>query len=240
MTACEIQRGYCELAGEFVSAGMAEKTVPHSEVIIRDWSGMLDWLVRRDREALARRSDAWQKYLLLDRFRGRRNLSWQSPELRVLDLLFSSTDPDESLFFKMAADGQVENMPDDATIEHYADEPPDDTRAWLRAHLLRQYGEDVSAMDWGWIRFRIPRRSWYSVAEVTLDDPRRFGRDECTLLLADAPSVEEVVNRLSEATVPLQEIPSWNASAPHTSLRSPSAMGPPSRPAIPWTAPVND
>lgn len=252
MTALEIQRGYCDLAGEFVSAGLAAKIVPHADEIVHVWSETLDWLARKDREALARFSDAWQKYLLLDRYRGRRNLSWQSPELRVADLFFSSTDPDDSLFFKMAADGQVENMPDDATIERFADEPPDDTRAWLRAHLLRQYGEDVSSMDWGWIRFRIPRRSWYSVAEVTLDDPRRFGRDECAGLLADAPSLEEVVNRLAEAPVPLQvpaplqapvplqEIPPWNANAPHTNHPRHLEAGGPNQSAIPWTAPAND
>ena len=69
-------------------------------------------------------------------------------DMKCLDLLFSSLDPQEGLFWQMAAAGQVENMPPAETVERYVAEPPDDTRAYLRAHALRRFGEHVASMNW--------------------------------------------------------------------------------------------
>ena len=194
MTAVELQFALAELAGEFVASGEAEGIVPDATEIVELWLDTLDQLRRRDVEALAKRCDAWLKYLLLDRQRGRRNLSWQSDALRVADSLFASLDPEVSFFFQAAQAGQVERMPDAATLDRFANEPPNDTRAYFRARVLREYGEDVSSIDWSRITFRVQnQRHWWATAEIPIRDPRRFTRAETEELLDARPSIEDLV-----------------------------------------------
>ena len=73
-------------------------------------------------------------------------MTWRSPELKCLDLRYASLDPREGLFLQLAAAGHVEAMPSAERIERFVNEPPDETRAYLRAHLLRRFGEDVMDM----------------------------------------------------------------------------------------------
>src|SRR5205085_1907421 len=117
------------------------------EAIVACWQQTLELLARRDLAALSRRCDWALKYLLLDRQRGRRGLTWQSPEIKCLDLLYASLDPQEGLFWQMAAAGHIEDMPTPERIERFVQEPPEDSRAYLRAHVLRRFGEQVVDMD---------------------------------------------------------------------------------------------
>jgi proteasome accessory factor A len=193
-TAVEVQRRLADLAGEFVASGECGDSVPGADAIVALWRETLDRLARRDLDALAGRCDWVLKYLLLDRFRGRRGLSWASPDMKCLDLLFSSLDPQEGLFWQMAAAGQVENMPAAETVERFVAEPPDDTRAYLRAHALRRFGEHVASLNWDRIRFRLPTdRYWWSETVLAMPDPSRLGRAESEPVLAKCATLAELV-----------------------------------------------
>jgi proteasome accessory factor A len=128
-TAVEVQRRLADLAGEFVASGECGDAVPDAEAIVAAWRETLDLLERRELGALARRCDWVLKYLLLDRFRARKGLSWSSAEVKALDLLFASLDPNDGLFLQMARAGQVDGMPSADEVERYVNEPPDDTRS---------------------------------------------------------------------------------------------------------------
>src|SRR5262249_26335548 len=140
-SAVEVQRRLADLAGEFVASGECGDAVPGAAAVVSLWHDTLDRLARRDLEGPTGRSRRVVKALVADGFRGRRGLSWASPDVKCLDLLFSSLDPQEGLFWQMAAAGQVDNMPSAETVERYVAGPPDDTRAYLRAHALRRFGE---------------------------------------------------------------------------------------------------
>src|SRR5262249_7801694 len=146
------------------------------------------------------------KYLVLDRQRGRRGLMWQSPELKALDLRYASLDPQEGLFFQFAAAGQVDHVPTAGPVERVVDEPPDDTRAYLRAHVLRAFGDGVFAVTWARIRFRTyPKRYWASETVLDLPDPADFGRAVSEPLLSRCGGVRELVEAVaarSPASVP--------------------------------------
>lgn len=205
MTAIEIQQALARLAGEFVACGAAAGIVPGAAQIVSLWLDTLDLLHRREVEALAKRCDAWLKYLLLDGQRGRRNLSWSSAELRVADSLFANLDPEVSLFFQVAANGFVERMPDEETLARFACEPPDDTRAYFRAQLLRRHGAAVSSMDWSRITFRVQGRHWSSIADIPLRDPRRFNRADSEALLNECATLVDLVeaaNELAQCRMP--------------------------------------
>ncbi len=193
-SAVEVQRRLADLAGEFVASGECGEAVPDAADVIALWHDTLDRLARRDLAALTGRCDWVLKYLLLDRFRGRRGLTWASPDMKCLDLLFSSLDPQEGLFWQMASAGQVEQMPSAETVERFVAEPPDDTRAYLRAHALRRFGEHVAALNWDRFRFRLPSaRYWWAETVLVMPDPSRLGRAESEPLLANSATLAELV-----------------------------------------------
>jgi hypothetical protein len=200
MTAAEIQAGLAELARAFVASGGVGDAVPGADAIIDCWDETVGLARRRETEALARRCDWALKFLLIDRHRGRKGLTWQSAELKYLDILFSDLDPEEGLFWKMAASGHVDAIPDPGRVERFLNEPPDETRAYLRAHTLRRFGDQVDSMDWDHLRFRSwTRGRWYSEARLDMADPTRLGRDEAGPILDRCDSVEELVD-LIDAT----------------------------------------
>jgi proteasome accessory factor A len=196
-TAAEVQQGLAELAGEFVASGRAEPAVPGAADIVACWRETLDLLARRDLAALSRRCDWALKYLLLDRQRGRKGLTWRSPELKCLDLRYASLDPEEGLFWLMAGAGRVEAMPPAQRVERFVREPPDDTRAYLWAHVLRCFGEQVTHVDWEAIRFRaVGEPSWRADAVLAMPDPAALGREEGNALLRRCKSPRELIAAL--------------------------------------------
>jgi hypothetical protein len=239
-SAVEVQQRLCDLAGEFVASGEAESCVPGAADIVACWAETLDRLRRRDLSALAGRCDWALKYLLLERQRGRSGMSWRSPEMKVLDLRVSSLDPQEGLFLQMARAGVVENMPSDEQIDSAADEPPEDSRAYLRAHVLRRMGNQVVSMDWDRIRFRVQSdRYWSSEAWLGLPDPANYGKQVTDPLLEKCQTVQELVEAVgtpsdwygSYSSSNWYREPwgrtSWTSSYPATSY--PSSYYPPSR-----------
>jgi proteasome accessory factor A len=195
MSAVEVQQALADLAGEFVSGGFAEDAVPEAAEVVRVWQQTLEMVRRRDLGGLMRHCDWALKLLLLDRMRGRKGLTWADAELKTLDMRYSSLDPEEGLFWQMAEAGQVDGMPSGATIERCRNEPPVQTRAYLRAHLLRRFGDRVSEVAWGDVRFRLSAdRSWYtSQAVLEMPDPSRFGRDESEELFARCPTLTDLI-----------------------------------------------
>src|SRR5262249_7399106 len=89
-SAVEVQRRLADLAGQFVAPGECGAAVPDAAAVVLLWQDTLDRLARRDLQALTGRCDWVLKYLLLERFRGRRGLAWNSADMKCLDLLFSS------------------------------------------------------------------------------------------------------------------------------------------------------
>jgi proteasome accessory factor A len=201
--AVQVQQSLADLAGEFVASGAASDVVPGAEAIVASWRETVDLLRRRELAALMRRCDWALKYLLLERHRARKGLSWSAAEMKALDLRYSSLDPDEGLFWQMARAGQVDSMPAPERIEHFFREPPDDTRAYLRAHVLRCFGEHVADLNWGWIRFRLRTHPfWRSESLIAMPDPSRFGRAESDPLLARSQTLEELVDAVGAEAPP--------------------------------------
>lgn len=199
LTAIEMQTAIAERAGEFVASGAARGCVPDAERIVQLWLDTLDLLRRRDLEALAERCDGWLKYLLLDRYRTQRGLTWDSTTIRTLDLLFASLDPDESQFFQMADAGLPMLWPSDDELDRGQHEPPQDTRAYFRAQVLRRFGRLVTDLDWDRIRFSVQRELyWLRTSTIPMPTPWEFNRSQTDELLAACETVEQLVEAIHE------------------------------------------
>jgi proteasome accessory factor A len=124
----------------------------------------------------------------------------------MLDHLFSSLDEERGLYSQVAASGGSDLLVGEETILRHETEPPDDTRAYARAMLLRAAGaERVDHVDWDVVRVvRRTRDAARRIARVDLPDPRRGTRAEVGHLFDGAHDLEEILHamgaRLESAT----------------------------------------
>ncbi len=201
-TAAEMQQAILEGAQRFVSRGRADGIVPQAREIVGIWQETIDLFEKRDFAALAGKIDWVLKKALLDRAISRRGLRWDAPEIRHLDHLYCSLDPDEGLYWACQRDGVVQRVVTASEIERFVHEPPDDTRAWLRAKILRSMPpESISSVDWDGIRFRFRRdgaSAWqsYDYCQLPMDDPLGFTRSQCERVFAGAVSLRHALETL--------------------------------------------
>jgi proteasome accessory factor A len=160
VTAVELQRLFLERARRCVDSGACDQRVPDAREILRLWADTLDLLEARSFAALARRLDWVLKLTLLERVGAGGGLDWSSPEMTHLDQIYASLDAREGLYWSCERDGAVDLLASDAEIDRFVTSPPDDTRAWTRAMLLRAFrSEDIEEVDWSFVRVRLARWS---------------------------------------------------------------------------------
>lgn len=154
VTALELQRRFSDYAARFVESGGCDGTVPAARELMALWVDTLDKFSRGDFAALAPRLDWVLKLQLLERaMQQHRGLHWGSPEIQHLD--FKYADLEDGLFWACDRAGAVERLGvTEERIHHFTQQPPADTRAWTRAHLLRlAEPETVAEVDWDKITF---------------------------------------------------------------------------------------
>ena len=200
-TAVEMQEALCERAARFVEAGRADGLVPRAGEIVRCWAETIGMLGRGDFPALAQRLDWVLKRCALERARSRHRLDWTAPEIKHLDQIYGSLDPSEGLYWAYERSGFVRRVVTAGQIERFVHEPPDDTRAWLRAQVLRAAGAGgIEDVDWDEIRVKDRRSDGsYSYRRVPTPNPLRATRAECESRVRAADTLGELVDGLSEA-----------------------------------------
>jgi proteasome accessory factor A len=203
-SALDMQEALLEQATRFVGEGRAEGLVPRSADVLRVWSETIALLRRKDFDALARRLDWVLKWRILDAFVQEQGLTWESPEVKHLDQMYGSLAADDGVYWAYERAGFVDAVVTAGEIERFVHEPPDDTRAWLRAQLLR--GADpatVVDVDWDSLRFKFPngaKKLWpfYSHLTLEMSDPCDSTRERCEKRLREAGSVEAFVRATEE------------------------------------------
>lgn len=200
LTAVELQLRFFDEASAFVSAGGCDGIVPQAQAILELWGDSLQKLWNHDLASLTSRIDWILKSSLLDRAR-QQHPSWNgdAPELKRLDLMYGSLR--NGLFWACERQGVIERVVSDERIEHFTEQPPEDTRAWTRAMLLRQaQPEEVGRVDWDEMSFRLrDHDGWPKKEKVRLSDPLASGKAENENLFQRATDLSEVVAALNEA-----------------------------------------
>lgn len=199
VTALEMQCRFLETAARFHAEGGCDGIVPHAGEILQMWEETLLRLERRDWDWLARRLDWVLKRALLERVISTRpHLGWRSPEIKHLDHLYSSLSTSEGLYWSCEAEGLVETVVSEETIARFETEPPNDTRAWTRAMLLRWAGENgVEQVDWHWIRLATEGDDgWPVYRTLELGDPLDHTRERAAEAFEEAGSLGELVDAL--------------------------------------------
>jgi proteasome accessory factor A len=198
---------FLEAATSFVERGMCDGFVPRAREIVALWRDTLAKLAAaaaaRDPAALtplAPRLDWVLKFQTLTRVRRQRpKLAWDSPELAHLDRIYGSLDPSQGLYWAYERSGGVERVVTDAAIEHFVHQPPEDTRAWTRAMLLRRApAEALTSVDWDELRFRLQDGDgWPRHHTLALADPLAFTRRHSEPVLRRAANLNDILDALS-------------------------------------------
>ncbi len=215
LTALDLQSAYLEEVERYAAQGVFEGIVPRAGEIIALWRDTLEKLAAGHWRAVAPRLDWMMKLMAIERTLDERpELTWDSPEIKVIDHLYSSLDTD-GLYWAYEASGFAEQWVTPERIDHFTAHPPADTRAYTRAMLLRRAGSDrVVSVDWDTMTFKLRGRyNWPAYRTLDLADPLAATQAETQSIFARHEDFEDLVEALdAHLTREVQPLPARRAN----------------------------
>ena len=190
LTGVQLQMEYLDLAKKFVQDTEVDPTTAD---VLERWESVLDRLVD-DPMSCAREVDWVTKLAILDGYRARDGLDWDSHTLALVDLQFHDVRPDKGLYNKMAASGRVDRLLAEDEITRAMTKPPEDTRAYFRGRCLEKYAAQVAAASWDSVIFDVGRESLQRVPTL---EPTRGTKAHVGALLDRCDSAVELVDALT-------------------------------------------
>ena len=147
VTAIEHQMMFLEAAQRFVASGNCN--MPDAPELLALWEDTLAKLKAGAWESLAPRLD-WvcKLQLIQNSMRRHPNLTWQSPQIKYLDHLWSSLDERKGLFWAVQRGG-IERLVSDEQIARAMNEPPENTRAGHERHCSARCASRTSRRSTG-------------------------------------------------------------------------------------------
>lgn len=204
LTAVEHQQLLHEHAAQFVHRGGCDGIVPEAEQVVQLWGEVLAQLAARNFDQLVGSLDWLLKLVGLERaLDNHPQLQWHSPEIKQLDHLYSSLDLADGLYWIHERAGVTRQLVSSSQIERFVYEPPEDTRAWTRAMLLRAAGADrVNNVDWDRITLRLAGTHGFAAYQTLwMQDPRRWTKAETEHLFRQCRSLGELVAGLRSLAI---------------------------------------
>ena len=195
MTALEIQRRYLERA-EALARRQAVTAVDEqtADVLLR-WARVLDDL-EADPRLAADRVDWAAKLSILDGYRRRDGLDWDSARLQLIDLQYSDIRPDRGLALRLEEAGRLERLTSQEEVSAAMERAPTDTRAYFRGECLRRYGSAVAAASWDSVIFDVP--GFDALQRVPTIEPVRGTQDHVGHLLDASPTAADLLDALRD------------------------------------------
>jgi hypothetical protein len=102
------------------------------------------------------------------------------------------------LYWVHETSGLVDRVVPDDVIAYFKSNPPQDTRAWTRAMLLRYAdGMEVDSVNWDSIRFEIRlSQYWRSARTLRLPNPLEGAKDSSESAFKAAADLVDLLDRL--------------------------------------------
>ncbi|MDQ1713041.1 MAG: Pup amidohydrolase [Frankiaceae bacterium] len=195
LTAVQLQMEYLELARKFVESTLGANADEQTTDVLGRWESVLSRL-EVDPSTCSREVDWVAKLGILDGYRDRESLGWDSHKLALVDLQYHDVRPDKGLYNRLAARGSVELLLDEADVVRAMTAPPEDTRAYFRGRCLERYPGEVAAASWDSVIFDVGRDSLQRVPTM---EPLRGTKAHVGELLDACETAAELVDRLSGA-----------------------------------------
>ena len=138
------------------------------------------------------------KWQLLEKLRRKTGSDWTDRRLAAVDLKWAALDPADSIFTRLA--GQTERLVTDKQLAEAVGQAPADTRAWLRAEIIRRFPEQVVAASWSHLTVRGESSGDENVENsmVSLDmsNPLKFTESLCSEAFEHVHTASGIVESL--------------------------------------------
>lgn len=155
---------------------------------MREQASRLEWLLK------------WQ---LLEKLRRKTGSDWTDRRLAAVDLKWAALDPADSIFTRLAE--QTERLVTDKQLAEAVGQAPADTRAWLRAEIIRRFPEQVVAASWSHLTVRGESSGDENVENsmVSLDmsNPLKFTESLCSEAFEHVHTASGIVESCVESHV---------------------------------------
>ncbi|MEX2549181.1 MAG: depupylase/deamidase Dop [Nitriliruptoraceae bacterium] len=193
ITPLQIQRHYLDAARRHVKDRDAPPD-PLTEEVLARWESVLV-TAEDDPRRLAGQVDWATKLELLESYRARHGLDWDSDRLKMLDLQYHDVRRDKGLYHRLVSRGRIERLVTDAEVDEAVHTPPTDTRAWFRGECIRRFRSQVVAAGWDSLILDVGRES---LQRVPMMEPGRGTKAQLGALLDEVGSAAELLDRLTE------------------------------------------
>ena len=193
ITALDLQGEYLDRARKYVDDRLGEDADEQTRDVLDRWESALTRLAA-DPMQLARELDWVAKLRLLEGYRERDGLGWESPHLQLVDLQYSDVRPEKGLYHRLVSRGAMQTLLAPGQAESAVTNPPEDTRAFFRGECLRRYGPSVAAASWDSVIFDIGRES---LVRVPMLEPQRGTRAHVGELLDRCATAAELIDALN-------------------------------------------
>lgn len=191
ITPIELQWEYWRLAERYCQMVPVDTWVND---VLQRWAYVLGQLAR-DPFSLVRELDWVIKWHLLTSYMDRHGEDWNSARIAMLDLQYHDIRRDKGLYYILERRGGVERILTDREIELAVEEPPVDTRAYLRGMCLKKFRNQVFSVNWDSLAFSLEQGE---IRRITLEDPFQGTKAQIAEAMEAATSVTEFVATLPE------------------------------------------
>ena len=197
LTGLQIQQEYYERALAHVGRMQGEDRAGwdlDTAEILDAWGEVLADLAR-DPMSTADRLDWTAKLKLLEAYRDRDGLGWNSGRLGMVDLQYSDVRLAKGLYNRMVTRGSMRRLVTEEQVMAAMTEPPEDTRAYFRGTCMSRYPVEVAAASWDSVIFDLGRESLVRIPTL---EPLRGTRKHVGELFEVTSTAEELVDKLTQ------------------------------------------
>ncbi len=191
-TALEIQGQYLEACRRYVKDRDADLDPVTAQVLER-WEAVLA-LAADDPRSLAGQVDWATKLELMESYRGRHGLGWESDRLKMVDLQYHDVRREKGLFHRLVSRGRIERLVGEDEVIAAMHAPPTDTRAWFRGECIRRFRRQIVAAGWDSLIFDVGGEA---LQRVPMMEPGRGTRDALGPLLDEVDDAQQLLERLT-------------------------------------------
>jgi len=189
ITAVDAQWRYLEWAAKYLRS--ADLPDVYDDVL-RMWEEVLSDL-EIDPLRTADRLDWTAKLQILDGYRHRDGLDWDTPKLRMLNLQYHDVDPGRGLYHRLVGSGRMRTLFDPAEVKAAVDRPPVETRAYFRGECVRRYRDALVAANWDSLVFDTGEDT---LKRVPMMEPLRGGKERVEALLDASEDAAALIRAL--------------------------------------------
>ncbi|MFM8211859.1 MAG: proteasome accessory factor PafA2 family protein, partial [Actinomycetes bacterium] len=157
------------------------------------WKITLDLLISDPNKLIGKIDWLTKKYLIDKMSRGKSTNS--SDVIKSIDFQYSEITSDQNIMNILKENKVVHKFFDDKEVKSCEKNPPETTRAYFRANMLKKFPQFISAASWDNVILDLDPNK--SLLRIPTTDPYGFNFDSHSAILNQASSIQELVSVLS-------------------------------------------